>query len=339
MKRESVEITEPVDLCLKNGRLNPSALGWSRKPLIRCNLSDHIFRKKKWNYWAVFNQECLFSATISNLDYIGVVFCYFLDLKTKEFFEETVITPFGIGCNVPNGVDQSIVFSSKKMKVSFSERSGMTVLEASFTTSENKAVKANIEIFRANTESLNVVVPWSWWRFQYTSKQFCLRARGKISVDNKVYDLDSNKTFATLDLGRGVWKYSTFWNWASFAADYDDRTVLGANLGAGWTDGTGTNENAILINGRLNKIASDVVFQYDKHDLMKPWHIYSKDSDDVDLEFQPIYHRTAKTNLVLLYSRVHQMIGTFKGFVRGENREMYIIRDAIGWAEEHHARW
>lgn len=33
------------------------------------------------------------------------------------------------------------------------------------------------------------------------------------------------------------------------------------------------------------------------------------------------------------------MIGTFKGFVRGENREMYIIRDAIGWAEEHHARW
>ncbi|HEY8541509.1 MAG TPA: DUF2804 domain-containing protein [Pseudothermotoga sp.] len=339
MKKESVEITEPVNLCLKGGRLNPSALGWSRKPLIQCNLTDHFLRKKKWNYWAVFNQECLFSATISNLDYIGVVFCYFLDLRTKEFFEETVVTPFGIGCDVPNGIDEDVVFNSKKMNVSFKRHSGTTIIEAQFVTSEKKDVKANIEVFHANTESLNVVVPWSWRRFQYTSKQFCLQAQGQISVDDRVYKLDLSKTFATLDFGRGVWKYSTFWNWASFAANLDDEIILGANLGAGWTDQTGTNENGVLINGKLNKIASDVVFQYDKNDLMKPWHIYSKDSDDIDLEFHPIYHRTAKTNLLLLYSKVHQMIGAFKGFVRDENRKTYIVRDVIGWAEEHRARW
>ncbi len=339
MKKQSVEITEPVDFCLKGGRLNPSALGWSRKPLINCNLTDHFLRKKRWHYWAVFNQQCLFSATISNLDYIGVVFCYFLDFGTKEFFEQTVITPFGIGCNIPQRIDENVVFNSKKMKVSFKRHSGTTVIESQFTNSEEKDVKAHIEVFHADTESLNVVVPWSWRRFQYTSKQFCLQARGEISVGEKIYTLDLNETFATLDFGTGVWKYSTFWNWANFATHLDDGTIVGANIGAGWTDNTGTNENAILINGRLTKVISDVIFKYDDHDLMKPWHIYSKDSDDIDLEFQPFYHRTAKTNLLILYSNVNQMIGTFKGFVRDENRKAYIIRDAIGWAEEHHARW
>ncbi|MFF2410631.1 DUF2804 domain-containing protein [Streptomyces sp. NPDC058092] len=32
------EINEPVDLCLPDGRLNPAARGWSRKPLHRANL-------------------------------------------------------------------------------------------------------------------------------------------------------------------------------------------------------------------------------------------------------------------------------------------------------------
>lgn len=339
MKKESVEITEPVDLCLKNGKLNPSALGWSRKPLVNANLKGHFLRKKKWNYWAVFNKDCLFSATISNIDYLGVVFCYFLDFHTKEFIEETVLTPFGRGCNLPDKIDETVIFDSKKMKVGFTKYSGKTVIEAEFTSSEKKNVKTYAEVLQGNSESLNVVIPWSWNRFQYTSKQFCLSAQGEVIVSDKRYSLDLKDTFATLDFGRGVWKYSTFWNWANFAVRLNDGLELGVNLGAGWTDNTGANENAILINGKLIKIVSDVIFQYDKHDLMKPWHIYSKESDDVDLEFQPFYHRTAKTNALLLYSKVDQMIGTFKGFVRDDNKKVYIIRDATGWAEQHHARW
>ena len=42
------EITQPVDLCDARGVLNPQAVGWSRRPLVRSNLSGHRLRKKKW---------------------------------------------------------------------------------------------------------------------------------------------------------------------------------------------------------------------------------------------------------------------------------------------------
>ena len=41
------EIREPVDLCHAMGRLAPAAVGWSRQPLVRANLSRHPLRKKR----------------------------------------------------------------------------------------------------------------------------------------------------------------------------------------------------------------------------------------------------------------------------------------------------
>ena len=41
------EIVAPVDLCDARGRLNPAAVGFSRQPLVRANLSGHWPRKKK----------------------------------------------------------------------------------------------------------------------------------------------------------------------------------------------------------------------------------------------------------------------------------------------------
>ena len=72
MKQE-VELTSPIDLCLPNGRLNPAAVGWSRTPLHRCNLNGRWPRKKRWNYWAITTDTHLFSVTVTNLDYAGLL--------------------------------------------------------------------------------------------------------------------------------------------------------------------------------------------------------------------------------------------------------------------------
>lgn len=42
--------------------------------------------------------------------------------------------------------------------------------------------------------------------------------------------------------------------------------LLGFNLGSGWTDGTGVNENAIYVDGRLVKLGEDVRFHRDSTD-------------------------------------------------------------------------
>lgn len=331
------EITHHVDLCV-GGKLNPTALGWSRRPLIRPNVSGHFLRKKKWNYWAVMNDVCFFSVTISNIDYLGLTSVFFLNLESKAFFEEKVITPFGIGCDLPETIYESVSFRSRRLILELQSDQESVSMNVSIENTNLGRVDAQLKVYWSSYESLTVVVPWSWRKFQLTTKCVGLPVEGTVIVGNRIYEFDVSRSFATLDFGRGVWKYRTFWNWASFATIVN-KNVVGINLGAGWTNGTGTNENAIFVNGRVFKIKSDVAFDYDVEDLFKPWHIYTKSSDEIELEFYPIFERRAKNNLILVSSEIHQMIGKFKGFVRGENGSLYIVEDALGWSEEHRARW
>jgi hypothetical protein len=59
----------------------------------------------------------------------------------------------------------------------------------------------------------------------------------------------------------------------------------------------------------------------------------------VDLKFTPFYERVAKTDALVIRSEVHQMIGHFTGTLKPDQGEPIHIKDAIGWAEDHHARW
>ncbi len=334
---QNTEITKPVDLCVGFGRLNHLALGWSRRPLVRCNIKDHFFRKKRWDYWVVYNKKHLFSVTVANLDYLGMSFWYFIDFDKQRIVERKVIIPFGVGCKMSEFPGQSAAFASSKYRVQIDRKGQVTELLVEDRREDD--LFARFEIIHHDYESLNVVVPWDWNRFQFTSKQFCLSARGEVTLRGESVRFEQDESSAVLDFGRGVWKYKTSWNWANFATKLGDGTVLGINLGAKWTDRTGTNENAILVNGQITKIESDVTFKYDPEDLMKPWMIYSVDSDEVQLEFKPRFVRSSKTNLLILYSQVNQLFGFFKGFVRGENRRIFVIENAFGWAEDHVARW
>ena len=97
------EILVPTTLCDKKGNLNPEAIGYARKPIIDCNLSGHFMRKKKWNYWCVYGEDILFSATISHLDYAAVCFVYFLEYETQRYFEKTVLIPIGTKVKIVAG--------------------------------------------------------------------------------------------------------------------------------------------------------------------------------------------------------------------------------------------
>ena len=60
---------------------------------------------------------------------------------------------------------------------------------------------------------------------------------------------------------------------------------------------------------------------------------------DLDLEFVPFVERVAQTDLKLIYSEVHQMFGRYAGVITCDNGELIAVKDLIGFAEEHHARW
>ncbi|MBW6466989.1 MAG: DUF2804 domain-containing protein [Brevefilum sp.] len=334
------ELTQPVNLCDSHGNLNPAAVGWSRHPLHHCNLKGHWPRKKRWNYWAIVSPTHLFSVTLSDIDYLGLPFIYLLDFETKTFTEKTLLKPFGAGCYLPAGADGDVVYQDPAMPISMLATAAGTHLTIGCPDFGGKPLTADFHVHQpAGHETLNVVIPWSSKRFQFTSKQNTLPTEGTLQWGDETIHFNPKDTFACLDLGRGMWPFTCFWNWSSFSTRLTDGRTVGVNLGAGWTDGTGMNENALCVDGVLTKISEDLFFDYNTDDFMAPWHLHTSVTDRVDLKFTPFYERVAKTDALVIRSEVHQMIGHFTGTLKPDQGEPIDIKNALGWAEDHHARW
>ena len=331
------EIVAPVDLCTAEGRLNRDAVGWSRKPLHRCNLPPWLPRKKRWNYWCVTNEALLFSATVVDLDLTQMAFAYYYDRATQAFAEKTVLLPAG-AAPMPETPAGSIVFAHPDMRVEMLEEGGATRLRVDAPDFLGVSVRADVRIERpAGHETLNVVIPWSDEEFQFTSKQNALPATGAVAIDDRTYGFGDG-AYGVLDYGRGVWPRETTWNWGA-ASGVQQGRLVGLNLGGQWTDGTGMTENALCVDGRLTKISEDLSFDYNRGDVMQPWRIRTTATDRIDLAFEPAYERVSKGGSDDYFSEVHQVFGSYHGRIEPDGGGAIEIRDLFGWIEDHAARW
>jgi len=338
MTPEAREITSGVVLCDGQGALNPEAVGWSRKPMHACNLRDRFPRKKKWDYWCITGERFLFSATIAHIDYLALGGMYFLEYETGRFIERGGVKLFPRRPEMGDTVEQTIEFHQYGTHLRFEQTGNRLHMSVRTGGRLRKPFNADLQIERpVGKESLNVVIPWNRNTFQFTSKQQCLPAEGRISWGEEAFVFAPGTAFACLDFGRGIWPYRTSWNWASFSGRSGGSEV-GINMGAKWTDGTGMNENGILYNGRLHKIHEDIFFEYDDRDFMKPWRMRTASSDTVRLEFTPFYEKAGSTNLLIIASETHQMFGRYCGTLNIAGTTIP-IENLVGWAEEHRARW
>ena len=71
---------------------------------------------------------------------------------------------------------------------------------------------------------------------------------------------------------------------------------------------------------------------------MQPW-CFTDSQGRLDLTFTPFKERVAQTNLGVIFSEVHQVFGRYSGWAMDDGGQRIQIRDLIGFAEEHHARW
>lgn len=339
MQHVESEITEPVLLCDSKGLLNPKAIGFARHPLIQSNLSGNFMRKKKWNYWCVYGEDLLFSATITHLDYAAVCFVYILDYETQRFYEKQITIPFGRSVKMSENVLESVKFINDNISVQMIHLQGETHLSVTISNFDNEFLHADLHIYHPpKDESLNVVIPKNRNIFQFTSKHHTLPTTGFVKLGDKRYDFNSDYCFAVLDYGRGIWPREADWNWAMASQRLGGRRI-GLNFGGQWTDGTGMTENAVFVDGHMTKIHEDVLFSYDKENFMAPWTIRTKFSNDVDLTFTPFFERIANTDAKLVRSKVHQLVGYFDGSVRLQNNSHLQIRQMLGSSEDHSAKW
>jgi hypothetical protein len=180
------------------------------------------------------------------------------------------MTPLGGGCAMPDGVLEDVRFKNKQMEFALLHEGGDTRILVRSDDFGGEKLDADIRVrYIDNYETLNVVVPWDKRRFQFTSKHEGMSTGGALRVGKRTYDMNSD-AFGCLDLGRGIWPYRVSWNWA-MAGGFSDGRRIGLNLGGQWTDNTGMNENAVVVDGKLSKISADMIFEYDKKALLKPW--------------------------------------------------------------------
>ena len=186
-------------------------------------------------------------------------------------------------------------------------------------------------------ESINIVIPIGKKRFYYNRKINCLPVQGKVKYGDRVIEFNPKTCLGSLDWGRGVWEYKSYWNWASASGFLADQRTIGLNLGCGFGNLSLAGENAIILDNKIHKLGS-VKFDYMSGDYMKPWKFYDSEGK-LNLIFTPFIDRTATTNLGIITSEVHQMFGLYTGEVRIDSEGIIPIKDLVGFAEEHHAKW
>jgi hypothetical protein len=341
------ELTQPGPLLQPNGKL--AQVGWARQPILDCNLEAvnfyairplQRFRIKRWDYYAVFTPKRFFSATIADLGYAGNLFVYTLDFATGELHEEGIVVPFGKGVTLPRNSDKGDSrFEDSRLKLDFSLHPGHRHLSVSWAAfHEGRGIQAEIDLQTPpGCESMNIVIPIGHKRFYWNRKINCLPASGTIKYGETVETLTPTSSLGSLDWGRGVWEYQSFWNWASASGFLPDGRTIGLNMGMGFGDLSKAGENAFILNNRIHKL-EEIRFDYVSGNYMKPWK-FTDTENRLNLTFTPFRDRLAQTNLGIITSLVHQMFGRYNGFVIADDGEKIEIKDLIGFAEEHHAKW
>ena len=342
-----IEITKQSPLLDSTGSL--SQVGWARQPLWDCNLENvriyalqpfQRFRIKRWDYYAVFTPKRFFSATIADLGYAGNIFVYCMDFETGNLHEEGLVVPFGKGVDLPrNSTEGDSHFHNQKTRLNFSRHSGERHLSVSWPGfHEGRGIQADISLAcPEGNESMNIVIPIGKKRFYYNRKVNCLPARGMVKYGEDSYELNPENCSGSLDWGRGVWEYRSNWNWASASGFLPGGISIGLNLGCGFGDLSRAGENALILDHRIHKL-DQVNFNYITGDYLKPWK-FTDTEGRLDLVFTPFKDRTARTNLGIIYSEVHQMFGFYNGRAITDDGKVIEINNLIGFAEEHHARW
>ncbi len=324
-------------------------VGWSRQPLLDCNLENAHFyplrslqrlRIKRWDYYGVTTPDHFFSATLADLGYAGQVFIYLIDFTTGVYQEATLTVPFSNGILLPrNSTAGDSTFDNGKVRLAFRHETEARHLSVMWPNFAGKDLVADVTLrLKPGHDTMTIVIPMnSARRFYYNCKVNCLPATGHLAWGDQRLEFQPEASLGNLDWGRGIWDYRSFWVWASASGFLPDGRTVGLNLGFGFGDTSQATENALILDGHLHKLAQ-VDFQYSSQNFKQPWRMSSPDGR-LDLVFTPFVERVAQTNLLLIASEVHQMFGRYAGTVTADDGEVIHLDGLIGWAEEHHARW
>jgi hypothetical protein len=336
------ELTAEVDLCTPDGRrLNRAALGWSRHPLHRANLIGEFGVNKRWDYWAILAGDLVVSAVYADVDHLGLADVWWADLAGGTSGGAGIVAIGNDGFDLPERPGTApLRITRDGLDIAFVDDEAGTRLTASWA--ERAGERAELDALVSlppGHESLNVVIPWSDERFNFTSKHQARPAQGTLVVGDRTWRFGgaTGDAWGVLDVGRGRWPSEITWNWGGGAGRVGAH-VVGLQFGAKWTEGSGYTENGIIVDGRLTKIGRELDWRYDWDAPLAPWRIVDP-GGQIDVTLAPRYDKHTRLPGRDKGSETHQVFGTWSGHVRTDDGLELDLNDLQGFAEEARQEW
>ena len=290
------------------------------------------FKFNQFQFIALVSPQLIVGVAIVDLKLLSNAFVYLYDPQTQAFDEFSFVQPLARHTHIDTQPESgSAFFRSGKNKISIEVKDGRRQLRA--TLKSGVTISADIDETDASSLAMCSRAGYQGWVF--TRKNAALVCDGSVVWAGKHINLAEAKALASVDWTAGYMRGETFWNWGSMSATLSDGRRLGMNLAAGVNE-TGFTENALWLDGKLIKVDA-VDFQFDRYLPNSPWRMRSADGI-VDLVFTPLGQRKEKINAVFIASNFTQHFGVFEGELHIGN-EVISIKDCLGFAEDHYARW
>jgi len=341
---QSTEIKEPYFLLDENGY--PMRPGF-------CRTNNYIYNKerirkrrgriKEWDFYVITDGRYKVELNFFNISYVAALTAEFTDLETGVTITDFVTEP-----STPDkftlspAADVPFVFSYQRA----GRRGVFETRESShrlFFHGKAKETFFDIRIEGERLprhESLTTLTPFEVKHcFYYTQKVNCIRARGKIRVGDRVFTLDPDKAFMTIDWGRGLWPYRNSWIWSNGSTLIGDK-LFGYEATWGFGDDSHAPATALFYDGICHKIGPvHLEYMPGEASFMRPWHFISDDGR-FDLTLKPQKRHTSGFLAAgIAGHRSDQVYGNADGFAvlddgtRLEIREMFTFAEKVknGW--------
>ncbi len=309
-------------------------LGVYRTPFAEAELSAHSWRRyrlKEWHYVSLTTDEWYVAVGLVQLGYVGNLFSYAVDrVQKRSAVEYGSLSPLGRALSLaPSSIRGTTSWKSRAATVSIAANDGWDVDLDIPLGAERLRGRAHIE----SRDSLAMLHRLGPGRVAYTHKAAGWPASGYLELGSRPIRLDGG--LAASDWTRSQARRVTEWKWASLSGRLRDRTAIGLNLSADvYDDAKGHSvENALWVDGKVRSL-SGVRFEMPSDPKTKRWVIRSLDTDEVDIEFEPLGAREEHTNFGLVRTDFVQPYGRFAGRVCGHD-----ITGCFGVVEAHVSVW
>ena len=343
---EQTKITEPSDLLDENGELKQ--VGWATQLILkyeREKVSAGSLRIKEWDCYEIYNEEFGLALIIADVGYFGMATLDFMDFKNNVIKGDRAVSFFTRGSlNMPPSTMAGITnFAKKNKKMKFERIGDDMILTFDFPDFwEGKGIKGEIKLdMDPKRDTLVNVIPFeNKKQFVYVQKIVDMPVNGKFTIGGEEYTFsDENGSFGVIDWTRAVFPYKTSWYWGGGFGIVNGKR-LGFNLDRGFGIETISSKNMIFYEGKGHKIA-DIMFHYDKKDIMKPWKFTSSDGR-FEMILDPVMQKGNNMNALVLKTSGVQVLGYFIGdLILDDGTKIHIDKadKVFGWAENFSHKW